>query len=104
MKSIRRMVTSIVFETTLISTSCLCSAATLVVDPSGIGDYTDIQAAIDAAQDGDTVLFKPGEYEVTAPIVPDDNYFSRGATTILPVVGDPPAPPLQGGSGTDNVF
>ena len=39
-------------------------AATLTVDLNGGADYTDIQSAIDAAKDGDTVLVKPGEYVV----------------------------------------
>ena len=41
------------------------SAATLVVDPSGAGDFMKIQAAIDAATDGDEVLVRPGEYVIT---------------------------------------
>src|SRR5512143_1556957 len=48
--------------------SSLSPAATLTVDLNGGADYTDIQAAIDAAKDGDTVLVKPGEYVITEPI------------------------------------
>ncbi len=44
------------------------SAATLTVDLNGGADYTDIQSAINAAADGDTVLVKPGEYVITEPI------------------------------------
>ena len=44
------------------------TAATLTVDLNGGADYTDIQTAIDAAADGDTVLVKPGEYVITEPI------------------------------------
>jgi 7,8-dihydropterin-6-yl-methyl-4-(beta-D-ribofuranosyl)aminobenzene 5'-phosphate synthase len=44
------------------------TAATLTVDLNGGADYTDIQSAIDAAKDGDTVLVKPGEYVITEPI------------------------------------
>jgi pectin methylesterase-like acyl-CoA thioesterase len=44
------------------------SAATLTVDLGGAGDFTDIQSAIDAARDGDSVLVKPGEYVIEEPI------------------------------------
>ncbi len=43
-------------------------AATLTVDLNGGSDYTDIQPAIDAAADGDTVLVMLGEYVITEPI------------------------------------
>jgi parallel beta-helix repeat protein len=43
-------------------------AATLTVDVRGGANHVDIQAAIDAANDGDTVLVKPGEYMITEPI------------------------------------
>ncbi len=35
---------------------------TLLVDPSGAGDYTNIQPALNAASSGDTVLVAPGTY------------------------------------------
>jgi pectin methylesterase-like acyl-CoA thioesterase len=38
------------------------SANVLVVDASGGGSYTQIQPAIDAADDGDTILVKSGSY------------------------------------------
>jgi hypothetical protein len=38
------------------------SANVLVVDASGGGNYTQIQAAVDAAVDGDTILVKSGTY------------------------------------------
>jgi hypothetical protein len=38
------------------------SASVLVVDASGGGGYTQIQAAVDAAVDGDTILVKSGSY------------------------------------------
>jgi parallel beta helix pectate lyase-like protein len=41
--------------------------ATIVVDPGGAGDFTDLQAAIDAAGRGDEVLVKPGGYVVDNP-------------------------------------
>ncbi len=33
-----------------------------VVDPSGSGDFTGIQAAVNAAASGDTILIKSGHY------------------------------------------
>jgi hypothetical protein len=62
-----------------------CSAATIIVDPSGGGDCTEIQPAIDAAMDGDTVLVKPGEYMVAEPI-----NFNR-----LHDPQDPASPPVK---------
>jgi len=47
---------------------CVCSAKTLVVDLNGFGDFKDIQAALDAAADGDTVLVMPGEYFIEKPL------------------------------------
>ena len=41
---------------------CLALAATLTVKQDGSGDYAAIQAAVDAASPGDTVLVYPGRY------------------------------------------
>ncbi|MDD1771056.1 MAG: hypothetical protein LUO79_08225, partial [Methanomassiliicoccales archaeon] len=65
--------------------TALSPAATLTVDLNGGSDYADIQAAIDAAADGDTVLVKPGEYVITEPI-----NFNR-----LHNPDDPASPPVK---------
>jgi hypothetical protein len=49
-------------------TSFLAEGAVMIVDLNGTGDYTEIQSAIDAASDGDTLLVRPGEYMITEPI------------------------------------
>ena len=60
-------------------------AATITVDSTGGGDFATIQAAIDAAKDGDTVLVKPGEYVITEPI--DFNRLHKPE--------DPASPPIK---------
>jgi hypothetical protein len=53
------------------------SANVLVVDASGGGNYTQIQAAVDAAVDGDTILIESGSYS---------GFIVRGIS--LSIVGD----------------
>ena len=48
--------------------SSVCFGEVITVDLNGGGDYTEIQPAIDAAVDSDTVLVKPGQYLATEPI------------------------------------
>jgi len=50
----------------------------IVVDASGGGDYTDLQAASFAAADGDTLLVKQGQY---GPL----NVISKGLTVIADI-------------------
>jgi hypothetical protein len=47
------------------ASSLPCGAKDIVVDPKGGGDHSDIQSAIDAAEAGDTVLARAGEYAIT---------------------------------------
>jgi parallel beta-helix repeat protein len=65
--------------------TAITTAATLTVDLNGGADFTDIQSAIDAAADGETVLVKPGEYVIAEPID-----FNR-----LHDPGDPESPPVK---------
>lgn len=41
-----------------------CSGQTIIVDPNGFADFTNIQEAIDYSWDGDTVLVRPGIYNM----------------------------------------
>jgi hypothetical protein len=54
-----------------ISFSALASTTTagvILVDSNGFGDFTTLQEAVEAAQDGDTILVRGGEYSgFTAP-------------------------------------
>jgi hypothetical protein len=43
-------------------------ATTIVVDANGAGDFSEIQPAINLAEDDDEVVVKPGEYVITAPL------------------------------------
>lgn len=44
------------------------NAATITVDLEGDGDYEDLQSAIDAAVEADTVVVRPGIYLIGAPL------------------------------------
>jgi hypothetical protein len=78
-----KKITTITFA--LLALPVLSHSATLTVDLNGGADYTDIQTAIDAAKDGDTVLVEPGEYVVMEPID-----FNR-----LHDPDDPASPPVK---------
>jgi parallel beta-helix repeat protein len=50
----------------------IAADGTLVVDRSGSGDFTTIVEAVAAAQDGDTVLIKPGRYVESVAVIGKD--------------------------------
>ena len=54
---------------TALTTVTLCSADVLIVDETGLGDFLDLQQAIDNAADDDVLLVKSGVY--SAPILDD---------------------------------
>jgi hypothetical protein len=59
-----RLFSLIVFTTLLNLFAGQAHAALLVVDPTGMtGTYVDLQAALDASQDGDVIHVKGGTYE-----------------------------------------
>ncbi len=77
------------FRTLVVCCAIACfsplPAATIVVDLTGSGDYSEIQPAIDAAKDGDQVLARAGIYVISQPID-----FNR-----LHDPDDPASPPLK---------
>ncbi len=67
----------------LLLLSVLTGAATnrlsiLIVDDDGPADFSTIQAAVDAAQPGDTVLVKPGTYQESVLIENKTDLTVRG--------------------------
>jgi parallel beta-helix repeat protein len=70
-------------------------AATIKVGPIADNDFFDIQAGIDAARVGDTVLVAPGEYIVSEPVT------FRGKDVTLKSVAGPDSTIIQMGTPTD---
>ena len=53
------------------ATATLAQGSVLVVDPGGGGAFTEIQDAVDAAVDGDTILLRHGTYvDLSFPFEP----------------------------------
>lgn len=89
---------------------------TIVVDPSGGGEFLEIQPAIDAASDGDTVTLAPGEHVIDTPLDLAGKAITLGAreghgatdTVIRMVVLRPWDPPhvivFDDGEGPDTVI
>jgi len=51
-----------IFALFCLSLAFPCNARTIIVDANGTGEYPTIQAAINDANDGDTVELQPGTY------------------------------------------
>lgn len=78
-------------------------AATWVVNQSGHGDFTTINAAVDSASAPDTILVRPGTYEELVRFAPDkgglllkgdgpvESVVIRGDTVAISVAGTDPA-------------
>ncbi len=62
----------------LIALAATCSAATITVHADGSGDYPTIQAAIDAAIEGDIIELTPGAY--TGPGNRDIDFLGKAIT------------------------
>ena len=72
----------------------LTANETLVVDQSGAGDYTTITDAVAVAQDGDTVLVRPGTYEEAIAIHNDIAVIGDGPREAI-IIEAPPGGPTS---------
>ena len=86
-------------------------AADILVDPGGAGDFVGVQAAIDAASDGDRVLVEPGIYpgginlggkdivliSTSGPTVTEINSLDNpDESTIVAISGEPLSTTVSG--------
>lgn len=80
--------------------SLLAGPAIHVVDPSDSSAYQTVSTAIAAAQDGDTVLVKPGTYEESLLITTDITLLGEGGrdAVILRFPPDAPTATMQAGT------
>jgi hypothetical protein len=54
-----------------------------IVDPNGLGDFTTIQAAINASTSGETIYIRPGTYSENISLIAGINLIGvRGATNL----------------------
>ena len=82
--------------------------ATYTVDPSGSGDYTTIQSAIDGAADGDTITVGAGTYAESVDLAGKNLTISSSSgsstTAIQPPLGQVAVTWDQGEAGSFSGF
>jgi hypothetical protein len=79
--------------------SYLASLAPLVVDPSDPEAYQTIAAAVDAAEDGDMILVRPGTYMESVTITKDITLRGDGPreAIVIEIAADGPTVPTEFG-------
>ena len=80
----------------MIMMSSTVSAATITVDDSGGQDHTTIQAAVNAANDSDTIIVYPGTYVENVDVNKSVNISSQS--------GNPDDTHVQAANSNDHVF
>lgn len=88
----------------LISLVVSANAAVITVDDDVGADYTTIQAAVNAASDGDTILVYPGTYVENVVIGEASVYYFIQNLTIMSQSGDPHDTIIQANDLNDPVF
>ena len=71
-------------------------AATIIVDQGGGGDHTTVQAAVDAANGGDTIVINDGTYNENVVL----NSMASVGNIILRGANPPPAAKIDGTTGS----
>ncbi|MFV2063829.1 MAG: right-handed parallel beta-helix repeat-containing protein [Chloroflexota bacterium] len=74
----------------------LAADGTIVVDQAGGGDYTTIGAAVDAAEDGDTIMIRPGTYSESVIVDKDLRILGDGESDsiVVDIPDDGPSAPF----------
>jgi hypothetical protein len=77
----------------------LAADTTIVVNHDGSGDYTTINEAVEAAEDGDEILIMPGEYEEAVRITRDITLRGEDRDSVVLIVADGCVTQDTGGNG-----
>ncbi len=92
---------AILYATLLIVSSSTCRANTWTVQQDGLGDYSVIQDAVDAAASGDTILIGPGRFDekqVRTCMVETDSVRIFVTQEVLTIIGSGPDETIIGQS------